>query len=257
MRHHPRIQQRLISGMTGCEHLLCDPCYEDIMNPVAEIGKTHGFCKPCRQTFFYGNLLFACTCCSLALYAMQKKKKKKKSKERRKQNQSRQAVMGFEFSTLWGSEKFVAAGVREDDADDEDYFASQDGPGDDDGFDEAEDDEEDDGMDAEGGQEGDGDDDDPGIWVGYIAPETEIDGNDKQVQPIEKYCIVICRMSSNKGITSKESKDGRNRVQINHKGMKRRRRLEGCIIRERLCNNAPTPSRFAFILATNSYQITL
>lgn len=43
--------------MTACGHLICDPCYEDVMNAAAEEGNTHAICKACGQTFA------ACTPC--------------------------------------------------------------------------------------------------------------------------------------------------------------------------------------------------
>ena len=105
--------------------------------------------------------------------------------------------------------------------------------------------------------EAEADDDDnqeaPGL---YLPPMVELESVDEKIQPIGELCLIICRMSSNKGRTSKKSKNGRSRVQVDQDGYKERRKLEGRRIGDRLCNNAPAPFQFAFLKGTCHKQLS-
>jgi hypothetical protein len=90
----------------------------------------------------------------------------------------------------------------------------------------------------------------------HSAPALDVIGADAQmVQPIGNHCLVICRLSSNKGITSKKGETG-GRVQVGQDTNLDRRRAEGRTIGQRLCNNAPTPFQFATIEATCHKQLS-
>jgi hypothetical protein len=60
------------------------------------------------------------------------------------------------------------------------------------------------------------------------------------VQPIGRHCIVIGRISSNKGLTSTKLANG-NKIQHDQAGNMKKRREEGLTLGKRLGQNAPTP----------------
>ncbi|KAL1602015.1 hypothetical protein SLS59_005181 [Nothophoma quercina] len=122
-----------------------------------------------------------------------------------------------ESSGLWGHGEYIDDGAKSPD-DDDDYVAS-------------EHEDEEDGQEGEEGEdvewveaeaEADDDDDDPDVPGLYLPPMVELESADEEIQPIGECCLIICRMSSNKGRTSKKSKNGRSRMQVDQEGYKKR-----------------------------------
>jgi hypothetical protein len=74
------------------------------------------------------------------------------------------------------------------------------------------------------------------------------------VQPIGKYCIVIGRMSSNKGLRS-TFKDGK-KVQLDQAGNITKKRSEGLVIGRRLGENAPQPIQWNVLESTWHKQLS-
>ncbi|KAJ8112490.1 hypothetical protein OPT61_g5154 [Boeremia exigua] len=147
-------------------------------------------------------------------------------KAARPERQRQEAVLSassyqrLHLSDLWGSSSYIDDGAKDDD-DDEDYVQSHSATSESSNARE---------QSSEGEIEVYHHGDDNEIYpVDYIAPQIEPDAQDEMMQPIGQYCIVICRMSSNKGITSKK---------------------KGAI------NNAPAPFQFSTINGTCHKQLS-